>query len=86
MKIRETFYVHCLSPLFFILQGSIVEGACLSRIFHPSKEASLELEADVMYVVGSISQTVAENCFQVIIIKIHIVKVRKEYKSNRRTI
>ena len=54
----------------FILQGSIVEGACLSRIFHPSKDTSLELEADVMYVVGSISETVAESCFQVITVEV----------------
>ena len=50
---------------FQLTTGSIVEGACLSRIFHPSKTDSLELEADVMYVVGSITEVVAEECFQV---------------------
>uniref|UniRef100_A0A7M5XBH9 Uncharacterized protein n=1 Tax=Clytia hemisphaerica TaxID=252671 RepID=A0A7M5XBH9_9CNID len=47
-----------------IITGSIVEGACLSRLYHPSHEQSLELEADIMYIVGVIDEQTANQCFQ----------------------
>ena len=42
-----------------------MEGSCLSRLLHPSLEKSLELEADIMYIVGSIDAATANTCLEV---------------------
>lgn len=47
-----------------IFKGSIIEGACLSRIFHLGHQ-SLELEADVMYIVGCIDEKISQEIFEV---------------------
>ena len=53
-----TFYV------YFHL-GSMVEGASLARLFHPDTKEGLEMEADIMYIVGTIDEQTAKECFQV---------------------
>ena len=50
--------------LLLIFKGSIIEGACLSRIFHPGHQ-SVELEADVMYIVGCIDEKISQEIFEV---------------------
>ena len=49
--------------------GSIVEGASLARLLNPQAKEILEIEADLMYVVGKISEDVAEECFEVTMLK-----------------
>lgn len=53
----------------YTLLGSTVEGASLARLFHPQAREILEIEADLMYVIGKISEDVAEECFEVIMCK-----------------
>ena len=45
--------------------GSGVEGASLSRLFHPDYGDSYELETDMMYVIGNVPKDVAEQLFKV---------------------
>ena len=45
--------------------GSVVEGSPLARLSHPDMKDAIEIEADVMYIVGCIQKAAAENSFKV---------------------
>lgn len=45
--------------------GSVVEGSPLARLSHPDMKDTIEIEADVMYIVGCIPKNAAENSFKV---------------------
>jgi len=57
-----------------------MEGSCLSRLFRPSYEDYAELEADVMYIVGSINQETAITCLQVTLSSDSRIYYKKLYK------
>lgn len=48
-------------------KGSIIEGAVLARLFNPNK--TMELEADIMYIVGIIKDADAVEVIQTFKIK-----------------
>ena len=60
--------------------GSVVEGSPLARLSHPDMKNEMEIEADVMYVVGCIRECDAEDAIQVF----SLGSVTKMLKSNRK--
>ena len=63
-SLRDRCSNYMMMNFLLIFKGSIIEGACLSRIFHLGHQ-SLELEADVMYIVGCIDEKISQEVFEV---------------------
>ena len=56
MPAKKVFVRELRAFFLFLILGSLIEGASLSRLFRPSLEESVELEADVMYIMGIVKE------------------------------